>query len=84
MAETPEENPLPTQEKKPRKKTAWIVSAGATVAVLAVAAFVVPPMFAGDPIAVETSVAPTATPKPTPAKSYAPVSGDPAGGPACS
>lgn len=71
MAEMPEEIQLPTQEKKPRKKAAWIVSAGATVAVLAVAAFVVPPMFAGDPIAVESSAATTAAP--TPAKSYAPV-----------
>ncbi|MHA7178308.1 hypothetical protein ACX80D_16855 [Arthrobacter sp. Sr24] len=88
MAETPEENQLLTQEKKPRKKAAWIVSAGATVAVLAVAAFVVPPMFVGDPIAMETSAAPTATattPTPTPTK--APVAkfykqvGPPAGSP---
>lgn len=85
MAETPEEIQLPTQEKKPRKKAAWIVSAGATVAVLAVAAFVVPPMLAGDPIAVESSAAPTAAP--TPARTYAPVTnfyeqaGPPAGSP---
>ncbi|MEV8182950.1 hypothetical protein [Specibacter sp. NPDC078692] len=85
MAETPEEIQLPTRKKKPRKKAAWVVSAGATVAVLAVAAFVVPPMLAGDPIAVESSAAPTAAP--TPAKTYAPVTnfyeqaGPPAGSP---
>lgn len=89
MAESPEQNPLPTQSEKqarPRKKTAWIVSAGATIAVLAVGAFVVPPLLAGDPGVAEPTVTQVA-PTPDPTRTYAPVSnfykqaGPPAGSP---
>ncbi|WP_261388280.1 hypothetical protein [Arthrobacter alpinus] len=87
MVDSPEDNQIPAQAKKSRKKATWILSAGATVAVVALAAFVVPPMFAGDPVAVETTVAATSVPTPTAAKTYAPVTnfykqlGPPAGSP---
>lgn len=91
MAESPEQNPLPERSRKqgrPRKKAAWIVSAGATIAVLAVGAFVVPPLLAGEPSTVEPTVTQDAPkPTPTPARTYAPVTnfynqaGPPAGSP---
>lgn len=85
MAESPEENQLParTRSRKSRKKAAWLVASGATVAALAVTAFVAPSLLADDPAPVATVQAP----KPTPARTYAPVTnfykqaGPPAGSP---
>ncbi|MEV8182947.1 hypothetical protein [Specibacter sp. NPDC078692] len=80
---------MPTQSQKqgrPRKRAAWFVSAGATIAVVAVGAFVVPPLLAGEPDTVEPTVT-QAAPTATPARSYTAVTnfykqaGPPAGSP---